>query len=198
MEELNLAGKVCLIAGAARGIGEKIAETFNNNGADLAILDINKDRGKELEKRLNRNKNSNKCIFYCCDVTFYNEIKDTCREILDEFGKIDVMVYCIGWSINSPLNEMKVEIWKKAMDINLNGAFYLLHCLINSMLANKRGNIILIGSSTTVTGSGGGVHYSSSKAGLMGLMKGLSYEFLPKGIRANIITPALIDTPLLR
>ena len=66
------------------------------------------------------------------------------------------------------------------------------------MLAQKKGNIIIIGSATVLTGSGGGIHYAATKVSQYGIMKGLSYELLSKGIRTNIITPHIIDTPMLR
>jgi len=93
---------------------------------------------------------------------------------------------------------MDIAMWKKAVDVNLNGTFYMIYSLIPQMLAQKKGNIIIIGSATALTGSGGGIHYASTKMGQYGIMKGLSYELLSRGIRTNIITPHIIDTPLLR
>jgi 3-oxoacyl-[acyl-carrier protein] reductase len=93
---------------------------------------------------------------------------------------------------------MELSEWRRSVDININGPFHIIRSLIDDLLANRGANIILIGSATIYTGSGGGVHYSTSKVAQYGLMKGLAYEFLSRGIRTNIITPHIIDTPMLR
>ena len=197
MDELNLSGKVSVITGATKGIGKAIAEAFAAHGSKVAIIGRDKKRGKEVSKLISVKHNTD-CIFYSCDVGIHKEVKYTCQKILDKFKKADILVCNAGWTISAHINEMEIDVWNKAIAVNLNGAFYFIRYLIGPMLRQKKGNIIIIGSSTTLNGGGGGVHYAASKAGLIGLVKGLSYELLPKGIRANLITPALIDTPLLR
>jgi len=197
MSDLDLSGKVSVITGATKGIGKGIAETFARHGSKVALTGRNKERGKKVSSQIKAIYNT-ECIFYDCDVGEYKEVKGACKKILDDFGKVDVLVCNAGWTIRAPINKMKIEVWEKAVAVNLSGAFYFIHSLINSMLEQKKGSIVIIGSSATLNGGGGGVHYAASKAGLIGLVKGLSYELLPKGIRANLITPALIDTPMLR
>jgi len=197
MNELDLSGKVSVITGATKGIGKGIAETFARHGSKVALIGRNKERGKEVSKQI-RTACNTECIFYGCDVGIYKEVKGVCKKILDDFRKVDVLVCNAGWTVRAPINKMKIEVWEKSVAVNSSGAFYFIHSLINSMLEQKKGSIIIIGSSTTLNGGGGGVHYAASKAGLIGLVKGLSYELLPEGIRANLITPALIDTPMLR
>jgi len=197
MKEFDLSNKITIITGGAQGIGKAIANKFACHGAKTIIIDINDKEAKITEREIN-NKFDNSCYFIHCDVTKYENVKNVCEEIIKKFKKVDILVYNAGWTTKAPLNQIDISVWQKAMDINLNGAFYFIKSLINSMLENKNGNIIMIGSSTTWTGSGGGVHYSASKSGIVGLVKGISYELLSKGIRANYITPAVIDTPLLR
>ena len=197
MQKLDLSGKVSVITGAARGIGESTAEIFIQHGSDVAIIDIDKKRGKEISSKLKK-KYKEECGFFNCDVCKYNEVKDTCQKILYKFGKVDNLICCAGYSSVATLDNMKIEEWEKSIAVNLNGTFYFIRSLVNSVLEEKRGNIIIIGSSTKINGSGGGVHYAASKAGLYGIVKGVSYELLTRGIRINIITPAVIDTPMLR
>ncbi len=197
MKNFDLTGKVSVITGSTRGIGESIAKTFSKYGSDVVIIGRNEKRGEEVSGQI-KEQHKKECLFFKCDVSIYDEVKTTCQKILNRFGKVDILVCNAGWTARSPISEIKIDVWDKAIAVNLNGAFYFIRCLINSMLNQNKGNIIIIGSSTTLNGSGGGVHYAASKAGLIGLVKGLSYELLPKGIRANLITPALIDTPLLR
>ena len=197
MNDLDLSDKVSVITGATKGIGKAVAEAFARHGSKVAIIGRNKERGEEAS-RLIRTKHNTDCIFYGCDVSTHKEVKDTCKKILNRFKKVDILVCNAGWTVNMRINEMKIDIWDKAIAVNLSGAFYFIRFLIDSMLKQKKGSIIIIGSSATLNGGGGGVHYAASKAGLLGIVKGLSYELLPKGIRANLITPALIDTPMLR
>ena len=93
---------------------------------------------------------------------------------------------------------MDISERQRAIDINLKGTFYIIRCLTKQMIAQKKTNIIIIGSATVLTGSSSGVHYAASKVAQYGIMKGLSYELLSKGIRTNIITPHVIDTLMLR
>ncbi|MCL5771281.1 MAG: SDR family oxidoreductase [Actinobacteria bacterium] len=195
--EFDLTGKTAVITGAAHGIGKGIAEKFCQHGSQVIIIDINDDEAKKTVEEINKKYNG-ACEYLNCDVTKFEKVKNTCEEIINKYKKVDILVYNAGWGSRIALAQMDESVWHKAMDINLNGAFYFAKCLIEPMLENKKGNIILIGSSTTWNGGGGGVHYAASKAGLIGLVKGISYELLPKGIRANYITPAVIDTPLLR
>jgi len=197
MVEFDLTGKTSLITGAAHGIGKGIAEKLCQHGSRAIIIDINDNEAKKTETEINKKYNGS-CSYMHCDVTKFENVENTCREIINIYKKVDILVYNAGWTTRAPLPQIDVAAWQRAIDINLSGAFYFIKSLVGSMIENKKGNIILIGSSTTWTGSGGGVHYAASKAGLTGLVKGISYELLSKGIRANIITPAVIDTPLLR
>lgn len=197
MRDFNLAGKVAVITGATKGIGLGIAKTFAENGAELALIGRNVKSGKKALSEI-KDISKKKARFYSCDVGKYNQVKITCDRILSDFSRVDILVCNAGWTIKARLEDMDIEIWDRAIAVNLNGVFYFIRNLINSMLDNKYGNIIIIGSSVTWNGAGGGLHYPATKAALSGIIKGLSYEFLPRGIRANIISPALIDTPMLR
>lgn len=197
MTEFDLMGKISVITGAAHGIGKSIADKFCAHGAKVIVIDINDEEAIKTVTEINK-KYKDSCSYMHCDVIKFDNVKNTCEKILNKYNNIDILVYNAGWTVKAPLPQIDLSIWQKALDVNLNGAFYFIKCLIEPMIENKKGNIILIGSSTTWTGSGGGIHYAASKAGLSGLVKGISYELLSKGIRANLITPAVIDTPLLR
>ncbi len=197
MRKFDLSGKVAVITGATKGIGLGIAKTFAKNGAELGLIGRNiKSGGKALSEIKEITKKEAR--FYSCDVGVYRQVNETCIKILEDFGKVDILVCNAGWTIKAPLKDMDIKVWDKAIAVNLNGVFYFIRSLINSMIDNKYGNIIIIGSSATWNGAGGGLHYPATKAALTGIVKGLSYELLPQGIRSNIISPALVDTPMLR
>ncbi len=197
IDRLDLTDRVTIVTGGASGIGETTALTFAQHGSDTAIVDINDELGESLAEKT-KEKYSRKCIYYNCDVANYEVVDSTCKKIIKEFGVVDNIVYCAGYGVRVPIVNMDIKHWNKALAVNLSGAFYFVKSLINHMLERKKGNIIIVGSSTTINGGGGGIHYAASKAGLIGIVKGLSYEVLTKGIRANLITPAVIDTPMLR
>ena len=197
MKETNLTGKTTIISGGASGIGRQVALTFAEHGSDIAVLDINEAEGNKVVLEI-KEKYKIKALFVPCDISDYGMVKASCDKVIKEFRKVDNLVCTAGYGSKVPLESMDISEWKRSVDINVNGPFYIVRSLIGNMLENKKGNIILIGSATVLSGSGGGVHYSTTKVAQYGLMKGLSYEFLSRGIRTNIVTPHLIDTPMLR
>ncbi|MCL5069830.1 MAG: SDR family oxidoreductase [Actinobacteria bacterium] len=170
---------------------------FARHGSNIAIIDLNKKEGNavifDTEKKFKISG-----LFIPCDVSDFEKVKYASNNIISKFNKVDNIICAAGYGPKAAIEELEIEIWKRAVDINLNGTFYIIYSLIYQMLSQKKGNIIIIGSATIMTGSGGGVHYAATKASQYGIMKGLSYELLQKGIRTNIITPHIIDTPLLR
>ncbi|MFC2145152.1 SDR family NAD(P)-dependent oxidoreductase [Actinomycetota bacterium] len=197
MKEINLTGKTTVVSGGASGIGRQVALTFAESGSNIAIIDINELEAKKVVLEI-RDKYKTRAIFFPCDISDYGMVKTSCNKIIKEFKMIDNLVCTAGYGSRAALESMEISEWKRSVDININGPFYVVHSLINNMLENKKANIVLIGSAVVLTGSGGGVHYSTTKVAQYGLMKGLSYEFLSRGIRTNIVTPHLIDTPMLR
>jgi len=197
MKQTNLTGKTTIVSGGASGIGRQVALTFAEHGSDIAIIDINEAEGNKVVSKI-KERYKTRAIFFSCDISDYGMVKASCDKIIKEFKKIDNLVCTAGYGSKAPLENMDISEWKRSVEININGPFYIVRSLINNMLENKKANIILIGSATVLSGSGGGVHYSTTKVAQYGLMKGLSYEFLSSGIRTNIVTPHLIDTPMLR
>jgi 3-oxoacyl-[acyl-carrier protein] reductase len=196
MKDFDQRNKVTVITGGSSGIGRQIALTFADHGSDIAILDINKDGEKvasDIKKDYKREAG-----FFSCDITNFSKVEESCNLILEKFKKVDNLILAAGYGSKSEIEKLSIEEWKKSIDININGMFYVVKCLIEQMLSQKKANIVIIGSATVFTGSGGGVHYSTSKVAQYGFLKGLSYELLSKGIRSNIITPHIIDTPMLR
>jgi len=193
----DFSGKLTVVTGGASGIGEGICQAFAKNSSDVAIIDINNNAGTVLADKLAADYKV-KANFYKCDLSDFEEVQKTAQKILSDFGRIDNLITAAGYGPKLSITELDPDEWKKTVDINLNGTFYVIKAFIGKMLEQKKGNIILIGSGTIVTGSGGGVHYASTKVALYGMCKALAYELLGQGIRPNIITPHIIDTPMLR
>jgi len=195
--KVDLKQKTTVITGGASGIGRQIAYSFAGNGSDVAIIDIDDKLGQEAADDIIK-KHGVKTMFADCDITDFEKVKTACSKIIDRFSKVDNVVLAAGYGSRAALEDMDLSEWKRSVDININGPFNIIRSLIGNMLESGGGNIIFIGSATYYTGSGGGVHYSTSKVAQYGFMKGLAYEYLSRGIRTNIITPHIIDTPMLR
>ena len=196
MQDLNLTDKFTVITGGSSGIGKQTAMTFAEHGSNIAIVDINED-GKKVVATI-RNKYKRYALYFPCDISDYNSVAKASSLIIKNFKRVDNLICAAGYGSKVDIENLSKEEWKKSIDVNVNGIFYIVKSLLEMMLEQKNANIILIGSATVVTGSGGGLHYATSKVAQYGILKGLSYELLSRGIRTNIITPHLIDTPMLR
>jgi 3-oxoacyl-[acyl-carrier protein] reductase len=197
MAQYDFKGRLTAVTGGASGIGQAIAEAFAKNLSDIAILDINETAGSAFAKKLS-DIYKVKANFYKCNVADYESVKTAGANVLEDYGRIDNIITAAGYGSKVAITDLDIDEWKKTVDINLNGTFYIIKVFVNKMIEQKKGNIILIGSGAVVTGGGGGVHYASTKVAQYGMLKALAYELLPKGIRSNIITPHIIDTPMLR
>jgi len=193
---LSLEGKVALITGGTSGIGLAITETYVQHGAHVVIVGRNKKKGESISKRLDRPQS--RCLFFQCDAGDQEQVKTVCLQVLEKFGKVDVLVLNAATEYTEAISEIKMAHWQRVLDVNLSGPFYFIRNLVDSMIKQKKGNIIFTSSAVTLTGAGGGMHYPASKAGLKGIANRINYELLGKGIRANLISPGVIDTPMLR
>ncbi len=197
MKSIDLKGKISVVVGGAGDIGRGIVNSFAEADSDIVIADIDENGGNELAEEI-KTKYSVSTYYYNCDITQRNEVKKVVNVIYQNLERIDILVYSAGYSSLAGFIDLKDEQWDRAMAINLKGAFYFIQECMPFMLKRCKGNIIIIGSTTSINGSGGGAHYAVSKIGLLGLMKSLTYDLLSKGIRVNTISPGVIDTKMLR
>ena len=156
MKKFNLSGRTAGITGGSKGIGLGIARALAGGGAETVIIGRDSKTGEKAVSGI-KDFSSKKTAFYKCDVGVYDDVKKTCDLILKDFNKVDILVCNAGWTVKAPLETMDIEVWDKAVAINLNGVFCFIRCLINHMLENKYGNIIIVGSSVTYNGAGGGL-----------------------------------------
>ncbi|MCL6088355.1 MAG: SDR family oxidoreductase [Actinobacteria bacterium] len=197
MKAINLENKIIVVIGGAGDIGSGITKALAQCGAVTLITDIDTKSAKLLSDEI-KEKFKTGSSSYKCDVCSRLDVKNTVNQIYKDFKKIDCLVYSAGYSSMYDFTDLPDEEWDKSMSINLKGAFYFLQECMPYMLKAGKGNIIIIGSTTSINGSGGGSHYAVSKIGLLGLMKSLTYELLSKGIRINTVSPGVIDTKMLR
>lgn len=190
-----LDGKVALITGAARGIGKAIALKFASEGADIAFTDLNINEAaeqtlKEIEAY------GVKAKAYASNAANYEETHEVVKEILAEFGHIDVLVNNAGITKDGLMMRMSEQQWDAVLTVNLKSAFNFIHACTPIMAKQRGGSIINMSSVVGVSGNAGQCNYSASKAGLIGLAKSIAKEMGPRGIRANCIAPGFIITDM--
>jgi len=198
--EISLKGKVALVTGGARGIGAEICRQMAIAGADVVInyyhSDIDRDAAAALEAELLGYGIS---VLRCeADVSKEQEVKDMINCAIEKFGRIDILVNNAGILISSKFEELSYEAWNRVLDVILNGAYLVTRYTVPKMLENNYGSIIMITTNCTINGGGGSAAYPAAKAGVEGLAKQLVLEYASKGIRTNIIQPAVIDTDMFR
>ena len=190
-----LEGKMALITGAARGIGKAIALKFASEGANIAFTDLVIDEtGKSLEKELD--DFGVKAKGYASNAAKFEETHETVKEVMNEFGRIDVLVNNAGITCDGLMLRMNEKQWDMVINVNLKSAFNCIHAVTPVMMKQKGGSIINMSSVVGVSGNAGQANYSASKAGMIGLTKSIAKELGSRGIRANAIAPGFIITEM--
>jgi NAD(P)-dependent dehydrogenase (short-subunit alcohol dehydrogenase family) len=190
-----LQGKTAVISGAAgrRGIGFATARLFAEQGARVAILDIDAAAAGEAAASIGANH-----IGLACDVTKLEQCKSAVAETLARFGQIDILINNAG--VTQPVKTLDIDpaSYERILDVNLRGTLYLSQATLPHMKSRRSGSIACTSSVSAQRGGGifGGPHYSAAKAGILGLAKAMAREFGPDGIRVNCVTPGLIQTDI--
>ncbi len=187
--------KVALITGATRGIGRQIAITFAKEGYDIA-LNYRKEN-EELEsvkKEIEENKVT--CFAVKGDVSNFEDCEEFTKQIIEKFGRIDVLVNNAGITKDMLLMRMKREDFEQVIDVNLVGTFNVTKNVISYMLKARTGRIINISSVVGVSGNAGQTNYAASKAGMIGFTKSLAKEVASRGILVNAVAPGFIETSM--
>jgi|EndMetStandDraft_2_1072991.scaffolds.fasta_scaffold05007_4 NAD(P)-dependent dehydrogenase (short-subunit alcohol dehydrogenase family) len=199
-----LQGKVCLITGvsAASGIGYATAELFAAHGARLAILDVQLDDARiaEIAGRISESAGREVEVQgHRCDLTDNAACVATVRSVVERFGRLDVLVHSAGIVQTRATLDMTSGEFEKMIDVNLSGTFNINQPALRQMAEQGGGSIVNVASVAAQRGGGlvGGSHYAASKGGMVSFTKSIAREYGGRGVRANVICPALIETPML-
>lgn len=185
--------KVALITGATRGIGREIALTLAEEGYNIALN--YRKANEELEKlRKEIEEKGVKCLAVCGDVSNFEEVEKFVKEIISEFGRIDVLVNNAGITKDMLLVRMKKEDFESVVDVNLVGTFNVTKNVISYMMKARSGRIVNISSVVGISGNAGQTNYSASKAGIIGFTKSLAKEVASRNINVNAVAPGFIET----
>ncbi len=190
-----LKGKVALVTGAARGIGKAIALKLASEGADIAFTDLVIDEnGKKTEEEIA--EYGVKAKGYASNAASFDDTHNVVKEIVKEFGRIDVLVNNAGITKDGLMMRMNEAQWDAVINVNLKSAFNFINACTPIMMRQKTGSIINMSSVVGVSGNAGQANYSASKAGMIGLAKSIAKELGARGIRANAIAPGFIETEM--
>jgi 3-hydroxybutyrate dehydrogenase len=192
---MRLKDKVAIITGSASGIGKEIAIIFAREGAKVAIADLNLNAAEAVARELD--PSGKRSIGVGMDVTNEAQVNAGTAKVIETFGALDVLVSNAGIQIVSPMEEFEFAKWKLLLSIHLDGAFLTTRAALPQMYKQKSGSVIYMGSVHSKEASVLKAPYVTAKHGLIGLAKVVAKEGAAHGVRANVICPGFVRTPLV-
>jgi 3-oxoacyl-[acyl-carrier protein] reductase len=190
-------GKVAVVTGGSRGIGRAIALAFGRAGARVAVTCTRqREAAEEVVAALQQMGSAGQVFQF--DVADYTATTAAFEEIVQTFGRVDILVSNAGVRSDQLLVRMKPEEWDTVIHTNLSGMFHCTRAAARTMLRQHWGRIIAITSVVGLSGNAGQTNYAASKAGLIGFTKALAKELGPRGITVNAVAPGFIETDMTR
>jgi 3-hydroxybutyrate dehydrogenase len=192
---MRLKDKVALVTGAASGIGKEIATVYAREGAKVVIADLNIEGAEAVAKALD--PTGERAMGVAMNVVDEAAVEAGVAKAIEKFGALDILVSNAGIQIVAPLEEFKFDDWKKMLAIHLDGAFLTTRAALKQMYKQGSGSIIYMGSVHSKEASVLKAPYVTAKHGLIGLAKVVAKEGAAHGVRANVICPGFVRTPLV-
>jgi NAD(P)-dependent dehydrogenase (short-subunit alcohol dehydrogenase family) len=190
---MRLKNRVALVTGAAMGIGKAVALLFAREGARIVAADVN-EAAAATEREIR--EAAGECLFVRTDISHEAEVEALVRTSTERFGAIDVLLNVAGIAHESPAHLLKIEDWRRILDVNLLGSFLCTKHVLPGMLQAKRGAIVNMSSVQGLFGFPGYPHYAASKGGIIAMTRQMAREYAAAGIRVNCIAPGTVDTPM--
>lgn len=191
---MKIKGKNAFVTGSAQGIGKAIAIGMAQEGANIAVADMNIEKAESTAQEIK--ELGVNCVAIEIDVSRQDAVKSAFERFGKEFQGLDILVNNAGITRDSLLLRMKDEDWDTTIDINLKGTFLCSKEAIRIMAKQQYGKIVNVSSVVAFTGNPGQANYSASKAGIVGLTKTIAKEYASRGIRANAVAPGFISTAM--
>src|SRR5262245_37894392 len=193
---MELAGQVAIVTGAGQGIGRGIALALAREGASVALFDVNAGGAKLVAaeiQALGRDGAS-----FEVDVTDGDRVSAATADVLARFGRLDVLVNNAGWTPNEPFATSAPGTWERIIGVNYLGVLHCTRAALGHMIPRQAGRIVSIASDAARVGTPREAVYAGAKAAVIGFAKSLAAEVARHGITVNVVSPATVDTPLLR
>lgn len=190
----DLSGRTALVTGGGRGLGRSMAEALAEAGADVAILARSRAQVDEAAESI-RGRGC-RALPLTADVANPEEVEAAVNEIMEAWGRLDILVNAAGVISRGPAEEFPLEDWRRIVDINLTGAYLCSRAAARVMIPRKYGKIINIASIMGWLTMPGRAAYASSKAGLLTLTRSLAFEWAPHGLNVNAIAPGYFRTDI--
>ena len=190
----QLDGKVAIVTGAARGIGQAIALKMASEGADLALCDLQQDWLADTAGKVTAL--GRKALGYAVNVSSGEAVTAVVGQIAKDFGKIDILVNNAGITKDGLVIRMSEADWDAVLDVNLKGTFLFSKTAARFMMKARYGSIVNIASIVGLIGNAGQCNYSASKGGVVALTKSLAKELASRNIRANAVAPGFIHSKM--
>jgi NAD(P)-dependent dehydrogenase (short-subunit alcohol dehydrogenase family) len=193
---MRLENMVAIVTGAGRNIGEDISKLFAQEGAKVAVVDLDPGRGSRVAAEINGQR-SGKAISVVCDVASASSVEQMVQDVVRAFGGVDILVNNAAWTDHKTLFDITEEEWDRVMNVCLRSVWYCTRAAARVMTEQKRkGRIINIASTSGHWGRKEATAYTTAKAGVLNLTRSIAVQLAPAGIRVNSISPNRIGSPV--
>jgi 3-oxoacyl-[acyl-carrier protein] reductase len=192
---MELEGQVAIVTGAGRGIGQAIALRFAEEGADVGVVDIDRDSAQQTAEAIRAR--GRKAFVAGADVSRPEQVATTVAGIVRELGRIDILVNNAGVEKRASFFEITSEDWQRQLDVNLSGTFYCTQSAASEMAAHGYGRVVNLSSVAGLIGPIDLAAYGAAKAGIIGLTRAAALDLADHGITVNAIAPGPIETELM-
>lgn len=191
----RMEGKIAAVTGAGQGIGAAIAKRLYEEGAVVAMLDINQETLTQAADKISQDNNRIKS--FVCNVADKESVKSAFSEIEKTLGSVDILINNAGITRDSMFHKMEDSQWEQVLDVNLTGVANCCKAVVNGMRERNYGKIVNL-TSVSAFGNIGQTNYGAAKAGVIGFTKSLAKEMAVKNCTVNCIAPSYVDTEMLR